>query len=87
MVLLLLKALDVKEDEGDSAVAMPVEETYKGGGNKFAKHMKKDGGSSAFGLTLAESAGATVFLHMFGKFVSSSFVGFLDRHGDCAVSI
>lgn len=40
--------MGVKEDEGDSAVAMPVEETYKGGGNKFANHMKKDGGSSAF---------------------------------------
>ena len=40
--------MGVKEDEGDSAVAMPVEETYKGGGNKFAKHLKKDGGASAF---------------------------------------
>ncbi|KAJ5860996.1 uncharacterized protein N7529_008306 [Penicillium soppii] len=41
--------MGVKEDEGDSAVAMPVEDTYKGGGNKFAKHMKKDeGGASAF---------------------------------------
>lgn len=40
--------MGVKEDEGDSAVALPIEETYKGGGNKFAKHMKKDGGSSAF---------------------------------------
>lgn len=41
--------MGVKEDEGDSAVAMPVEEVYKGGGNKFAKHMKKDeGGASSF---------------------------------------
>jgi pre-mRNA-splicing factor ATP-dependent RNA helicase DHX38/PRP16 len=41
--------MGVKEDEGDSAVAMPVEDTYKGGGNKFAKHMKKgEGGASAF---------------------------------------
>ncbi|KAJ5142789.1 uncharacterized protein N7515_001576 [Penicillium bovifimosum] len=41
--------MGVKEDEGDSAVAMPVEETYKGGGNKFARHMKKEGGgASAF---------------------------------------
>ncbi|KAJ5122005.1 hypothetical protein N7526_008942 [Penicillium atrosanguineum] len=39
----------VNEDEGDSAVAAPVEEVYKGGGNKFARHMKKDeGGASAF---------------------------------------
>ncbi|KAJ5246080.1 hypothetical protein N7468_001063 [Penicillium chermesinum] len=41
--------MGVKEDEGDSAVAMPVEDVYKGGGNKFAKHMKKDeGGASSF---------------------------------------
>ncbi|KAJ5170328.1 uncharacterized protein N7500_003111 [Penicillium coprophilum] len=40
--------MGVKDDDGDSAVAMPVEETYKGGGNKFAKHMKKSGGGSAF---------------------------------------
>ncbi|KAJ5586915.1 uncharacterized protein N7459_002680 [Penicillium hispanicum] len=39
----------VKEDEGDSAVAMPVEEVYKGGSNKFAQHLKKDeGGASSF---------------------------------------
>jgi pre-mRNA-splicing factor ATP-dependent RNA helicase DHX38/PRP16 len=39
--------MGVKDDDGDSAVAMPVEETYRG--NKFAKHMKKDGGgASAF---------------------------------------
>ena len=31
--------MGVKEDEGDSAVAMPVEDAYKSG-NKFAKHMK-----------------------------------------------
>ncbi|KAJ5278916.1 hypothetical protein N7478_004288 [Penicillium angulare] len=41
--------MGVKEDEGDSAVAMPVEEVYKGGGNKFAKHLKKEeGGASSF---------------------------------------
>lgn len=40
--------MGVKEDEGDSAVSMPVEDTYKGG-NKFAQHMKKDeGGQSSF---------------------------------------
>ena len=40
--------MGIKEDEGDSAVAAPVEDAYKGG-NKFAKHLKKDeGGSSAF---------------------------------------
>lgn len=40
--------MGVKEDEGDSAVSMPVEDAYKGG-NKFAQHMKKDeGGQSAF---------------------------------------
>ncbi|OQD75204.1 hypothetical protein PENDEC_c008G00691 [Penicillium decumbens] len=39
----------VNEDEGDSAVAGPVEEVYKGGGNKFAQHLKKDeGGASSF---------------------------------------
>ncbi|KAJ5498041.1 hypothetical protein N7453_007092 [Penicillium expansum] len=41
--------MGIKEDEGDSAVAEPIEDTYKGGGNKFAKHMKKGGGgASAF---------------------------------------
>ncbi|RDW93538.1 putative mRNA splicing factor RNA helicase (Prp16) [Aspergillus mulundensis] len=42
--------MGVKEDEGDTAVAMPVEEVYKGGGNKFAQHMKKqgEGGQSSF---------------------------------------
>ncbi|KAJ5808024.1 hypothetical protein N7474_009293 [Penicillium riverlandense] len=41
--------MGVKEDEGDSAVAMPVEEVYKGGksGNKFAQHLKKDGGGAS----------------------------------------
>ncbi|CBF74845.1 hypothetical protein AN4032.2 [Aspergillus nidulans FGSC A4] len=41
--------MGVKEDEGDTAVAMPVEEVYKGG-NKFAHHMKKqdEGGQSSF---------------------------------------
>ena len=41
--------MGVKEDEGDTAVAMPVEDVYKGGGNKFAQHLKKDeGGASSF---------------------------------------
>ncbi|KAJ5763759.1 hypothetical protein N7533_002440 [Penicillium manginii] len=41
--------MGVKEDEGDSAVAAPVEDVYKSGGNKFSKHLKKDeGGASAF---------------------------------------
>lgn len=41
--------MGVKEDEeGDSAVAAPIDDVYKGG-NQFAKHMKKDeGGASAF---------------------------------------
>ncbi|XHF97963.1 Pre-mRNA-splicing factor ATP-dependent RNA helicase PRP16 [Aspergillus wentii] len=40
--------MGVKEDEGDSAVAMPVEDAYKGG-NKFAQHMKKgESGQSSF---------------------------------------
>ncbi|GLA59707.1 DEAH-box RNA helicase prp16 [Aspergillus tubingensis] len=40
--------MGVKEDEGDSAVAMPVEDAYKSG-NKFAQHLKKDeGGQSSF---------------------------------------
>lgn len=39
--------MGVKEDEGDTAVAMPVEEVYKGGGNKFAQHLKKDGGGAS----------------------------------------
>ncbi|BCS23874.1 putative mRNA splicing factor RNA helicase (Prp16) [Aspergillus puulaauensis] len=41
--------MGVKEDEGDTAVAMPVEDVYKGG-NKFAQHMKKqdEGGQSSF---------------------------------------
>lgn len=40
--------MGIKEDEGDSAVAAPIEDVYKGG-NKFAKHLKKDkGGASAF---------------------------------------
>lgn len=38
--------MGVKEDEGDSAVAMPVEDAYKGG-NKFSHHMKKDGGGQS----------------------------------------
>lgn len=41
--------MGVKEDEGDSAVAAPVEDVYKSGGNKFSKHLKKEeGGASAF---------------------------------------
>ncbi|CEL09073.1 Putative RNA helicase [Aspergillus calidoustus] len=41
--------MGVKEDEGDTAVAMPVEDVYKGG-NKFAQHMKKqdERGQSSF---------------------------------------
>jgi pre-mRNA-splicing factor ATP-dependent RNA helicase DHX38/PRP16 len=40
--------MGIKEDEGDSAVAAPIEDVYKGG-NKFAKHLKRDkGGASAF---------------------------------------
>lgn len=40
--------IGIREDEGDSAVAAPVEDAYKGG-NKFAQHLKKDeGGASAF---------------------------------------
>ncbi|KAJ6144373.1 hypothetical protein N7470_008268 [Penicillium chermesinum] len=54
--------MGVKEDEGDSAVAMPVEDVYKGGGNKFAKHMKKDeGGASSFSRskTMREQKGVS----------------------------
>ncbi|KAJ5157186.1 Pre-mRNA-splicing factor ATP-dependent RNA helicase PRP16 [Penicillium canariense] len=41
-----------EEEEGDSAVAAPVEEVYKRGGNKFAQHLKKDeGGASSFSKT------------------------------------
>ncbi|KAJ5893762.1 hypothetical protein N7495_005453 [Penicillium taxi] len=41
--------MGVKEDEGDSAVAMPVEDVYKSTGNKFSQHLKKDkGGASSF---------------------------------------
>lgn len=40
--------MGVKEDEGDSAVAMPVEDAYKGG-NKFSQYLKKgEGGQSSF---------------------------------------
>lgn len=40
--------MGIKEDEGDSAVAAPIEDEYRGA-NKFAHHMKKgQGGSSAF---------------------------------------
>ena len=40
--------MGIKEDEGDSAVAAPVEDAYKSG-NKFAQHLKKDqGGASSF---------------------------------------
>lgn len=38
--------MGVKEDEGDSAVAMPVEDTYRSG-NKFAQHLKKDEGGQS----------------------------------------
>jgi pre-mRNA-splicing factor ATP-dependent RNA helicase DHX38/PRP16 len=39
--------MGVKDDEGDSAAAMPGEDLRKGG-SKFAEHLKKDKGSSAF---------------------------------------
>lgn len=40
--------IGIREDEGDSAVAAPIEDTYKSG-NKFAQHLKKDkGGASSF---------------------------------------
>lgn len=40
--------IGIREDEGDSAVAAPIEDTYKSG-NKFAEHLKKDkGGASSF---------------------------------------
>lgn len=40
--------IGIKEDEGDSAVAAPIEEVYKNT-NKFSQHLKKDeGGASAF---------------------------------------
>ncbi|KAH8602585.1 putative Pre-mRNA-splicing factor ATP-dependent RNA helicase prp16 [Bisporella sp. PMI_857] len=38
--------MGIKENEGDSAVAMPGEENE--GGSKFAKHMKKNDGASNF---------------------------------------
>ncbi|DAA79681.1 TPA_exp: Uncharacterized protein A8136_0454 [Trichophyton benhamiae CBS 112371] len=41
--------MGVKEDEGDSAAAIPGEEDQKAGNNsKFASHLKKSEGSSAF---------------------------------------
>ena len=39
--------MGIKEDDGDSAAAMPGEEV-KNGGSKFASHLKKDTGSSNF---------------------------------------
>ena len=39
--------IGIKDDEGDSAVAVPGEEESKGG-NKFAQHMKSNEGQSAF---------------------------------------
>lgn len=44
------KIMGVKDDDGDSAVAMPGEEIKKGG-SKFAQYLKKDSGSSAFSRT------------------------------------
>ncbi|PGH10203.1 hypothetical protein AJ80_07562 [Polytolypa hystricis UAMH7299] len=42
--------MGIKEDEGDSAAAIPGEEDQGGskGGNKFAEHMKKNEGASEF---------------------------------------
>jgi pre-mRNA-splicing factor ATP-dependent RNA helicase DHX38/PRP16 len=39
--------MGIKEDEGDSAAAAPGEEEHKGG-SKFAEHLKKSDGQSAF---------------------------------------
>lgn len=39
--------MGIKEDEGDSAAAIPGEEDHKGG-SKFAQHLKKNEGVSAF---------------------------------------
>lgn len=39
--------MGIKEDEGDSAAALPGEEPQKGG-SKFAEHLKKSDGASAF---------------------------------------
>lgn len=40
--------MGVKEDEGDSAAAIPGEEEENKGGSKFAQHLKKSDGASAF---------------------------------------
>jgi pre-mRNA-splicing factor ATP-dependent RNA helicase DHX38/PRP16 len=39
--------MGIREDEGDSAAAIPGEEDHKGG-SKFAQHLKKSEGASAF---------------------------------------
>lgn len=40
--------MGIREDEGDSAVAAPIDDVYKGG-NKFARYLKKEeSGASAF---------------------------------------
>lgn len=48
--------MGVKEDEGDSAAAVPGDEEQKAGGSKFAEHLKKNEGSSTFSrsMTLRE---------------------------------
>ncbi|EEP76974.1 pre-mRNA splicing factor ATP-dependent RNA helicase prp16 [Uncinocarpus reesii 1704] len=55
--------MGIKEDEGDSAAAIPGEEDHKGG-SKFAKHLKKNDGASAFSKskTLRDTNG-NIFLH------------------------
>ncbi|KAK2749682.1 DEAH-box RNA helicase prp16 [Myotisia sp. PD_48] len=40
--------MGVKEDEGDSAAAIPGEEEERRGGSKFAEHLKKNEGASSF---------------------------------------
>ena len=43
--------MGVREDEGDSAAHAPGEDEVKGGGNKFAEHLKKNQGQSAFSMS------------------------------------
>jgi pre-mRNA-splicing factor ATP-dependent RNA helicase DHX38/PRP16 len=40
--------MGIKEDEGDSAAAIPGEDAAQKGGSKFAEHLKKNEGASAF---------------------------------------
>lgn len=48
---ILGQVLGVKEEEGDSAAPMPGEDAPKNGSSKFASHLKKDEGQSAFSRT------------------------------------